>query len=331
MDRLIDTALLDGWIPIRLYWTGTQPVVDWCFLGRRRFDTPFFSQSVEECLGHPFNLLFRHQTPIEVLGEWSEARPGLPPSGFIFHMSRCGSTLITRMLAALSHSIVISEAPPIDSILRAQFQCAGVSDDRRVAWLRWMVSALAQPRHGEEQHFFVKFDAWNTVELPLIQRAFPDVPWIFVYRDPIEVLVSQFNHRGAHMIPGVIHPSLFGINGEALASMEPEEYCSKVLAAICRAALLHESTRGVLINYRQLPEAVWSSILGFFGLRCSEGEMETVKGTAKVHSKNSSLQFEGDSASKQRNATARVRESASRWLYPIYQQLETKRLEPGAH
>ena len=56
---------------------------------------------------------------IDVLLEWQEQSPGLPPSGFIFHMSRCGSTLAARMLAASPRNIVLSEADPIDYVLRA--------------------------------------------------------------------------------------------------------------------------------------------------------------------------------------------------------------------
>ena len=85
---------LDGWIPIRLYWQEGKPIVDWCYLGERRFTDPFFSQTVEDCLRRPFNLLFRHQTPIEVLGKWHEFRPGLTPNGFIFHLIVFSSRLL---------------------------------------------------------------------------------------------------------------------------------------------------------------------------------------------------------------------------------------------
>ena len=50
--------------------------------------------------------------------------------------------------------------------------------------------------------YFVKFDSWNTLDLALIRRAFPDVPWIFLYRDPVEVIVSHMRQRGSQMIPG---------------------------------------------------------------------------------------------------------------------------------
>ena len=331
MDTLIDRTQFEGWIPIRLYWREGQPMVDWCHLGKQRFEESFFDQTIERCLCNPFNLLFRQQTPIGVLGQWHEARPGLEPTGFIFHMSRSGSTLISQLLAALPGNIVISEAPPIDATMRAHSTSAEVTDEQRITWLRWMISALSQQRLGEEQHFFVKFDAWHILELPLIRRAFPDVPWLFAYRDPVEVLVSQLDHRGAHMVPGVVAPRLFDIDPNTAWTIQPEEYCARVLAALCRAALQHHGSGGLLINYKQLPEIVWTSISEFFGVNYSEAEMDTMKASTKRHSKDPSVAFQDDSAEKRRKATERLREAATKWLDPVYEKLEAARLEgPGS-
>ena len=63
-----------------------------------------------------------------------------------------------------------------------------------------MVSALAQPRRGE-QALFVKLDSWHTLALPLFRRAFPSVPWVFLYRDPVEVPVSQLEAAGIQTDP----------------------------------------------------------------------------------------------------------------------------------
>lgn len=326
MDRLTDASRLNGWIPSRVSWRQGRALVDWCYLGRKHFKDSFFDQTLDECMGLPFNLLFGQQTPIEVLGQLHELRPGLKPKGFIFHLSRSGSTLVSQMLAALPANIVISEARPIDSVLRAYCHDSSISAGQRMEWLRWMISALAQPRRGGEQNFFVKFDAWNIFELSQIELAFPEVPWIFVYRDPIEVLVSQMNHRGAHMIPGVINPQLFGIELNLLAQIEPEEYCARVLGAICETALELSAKGGLLINYQQLPDAVLSSISEFFGVRWTEAESETMKRATRHHSKSPEVVYQSDSVQKRTKASEQLREAAQRWVYPVYGKLEAKRL-----
>jgi len=97
----MNAAHLAGWVPVQVNWQREGPVVDWCYLGARRFTEPFFEQTIHDCMRQPFNLLFRHQTSIEMLAELREIKPGLEPSGFIFHMWPSGSTLISQMLAAL--------------------------------------------------------------------------------------------------------------------------------------------------------------------------------------------------------------------------------------
>jgi len=327
MDTITDIATLEGWIPIQLYAKAREPQVDWAYLGKRQFREPFFSETVEDSLRLPFNLLFRHQTSIEVLRRLYEEQPGISPAGFIFHMSRCGSTLVSQMLASVPGNIVISEASPIDSVLRGDWGHE-LTNDGRVELLRWMVSALAQPRMGNERRFFVKFDAWNILHLPLIRQAFPDTPWIFLYRDPIEVLVSQSGRLGAHMIPTVIPPDLFGIDFQTLNSLSPQDYCSRVLAATCEAALRHSPSGGRLINYAQLPEVVWLSVLDFFGVKLTEDDLATMKAAVKFDSKNPLTVFNDDRPRKRDQATESLRAAADRWLYPIYEQLEAARLAP---
>ncbi|CAN0367157.1 unnamed protein product, partial [Ectocarpus sp. 13 AM-2016] len=41
-----------------------------------------------------------------------EGRAPLPPKGFIYHETRCGSTLVANMLATLAPSRVFSESKP---------------------------------------------------------------------------------------------------------------------------------------------------------------------------------------------------------------------------
>ena len=324
---IVNAHQLTGWIPIRVYWKERRPLVDWCWLGARRFTEPFFDHTIDACLRLPFSNLVRPQTPIELLRERHAIKPGLEPRGFIFHMSRCGSTLVSQMLAALSNNVVISEAGSIDSVLRSKFRQPPLTDEQRADWLRWMVSALAQRRGGDEEHLFIKFDSWGVLDFPLIRRVFPGVPWIFLYRNPIEVLVSQLGRRGAHMVPGGIEPELFGMSLDEVFKMLPEEYCARVLARICEAALQHhQSCAGLMINYDQLPEAAWTQVADFFGVELSEGDVEAFRRVAKRDAKNPSVGFESDSQAKQNKAADAVREASARWLEPVHEQLEAARL-----
>ncbi len=171
--------------------------VDWCWFGERKLVQPFFRDAVDEALRLPFNQAFRRETPLAVLSEWRT--PAVAPTAFIYHASRCGSTLLSQMLAQLDDHIVISEPPALDSLLRSELE----SEERRAA-LRGLLAAYGQRRHGDERALVIKLDAWNIGELALLRECFPETPWLFVYRDPLEIAVSHWRRAGMHMVPGMI-------------------------------------------------------------------------------------------------------------------------------
>ena len=305
-------------------------MVDWGHLGAQRFTEPFFAQTINSCVRHPADLLFRHQTQLDDLGDIAARQPGVQPTGFIFHMSRCGSTLLTQMLAAAPANIVLSEAGPIDEILRGHFLNPGVTDELRVQWLRWLVSVLACRRQPAEKNVFIKFDSWHVMFLPLIQRAFPGVPWIFLYREPLEVMASANNQLGGQMIPGVLQPALFGWDAAEVGRMQLFEYVARVLAKLCEAA--HTQARagnGKLVNYRQLPTSIWPALMDYWQVEFPANETAQMLGAAQLNAKNPFLPFEPDSQAKRDSASPELRALTQRWLDGVYQQLEAQRQATG--
>lgn len=318
---------LRGWMPVRLFWQGREPLVEWARLGEVRLQDPFFEQTLGFVMGHPFNQLFRRRTQMNMLSELAATSPGLPPRGLIFHMSRCGSTLVSQMLAALSCNMVLSEAPPIDSVLRAQVHHSQVTDEERVRWLRWMVGALGQKRHDDERHLFIKFDSWHILSLPLIERAFPGVPWIFLYREPLEVMASHLRSRGGQMLPGFLRPADVGLDAESISRLSLDEYAARVLAKFCEAALNYMQVgRGRLVNYNQLPDIFFDSLLGHFGVSYEPDEIERMRRATAFDAKRPRMRFKSDAAEKQREITAEARQFAERWMSPVYAELESARM-----
>ena len=305
---------------------GRGPVVDWCHTAGVAFTDPCFDQTVEACFRNPFRLLFRRETGIEEVGRFVADHPGLAPAGFVFHMSRCGSTLVSQMLAAVPAHLVLAEAGPFDTVLRAHH----VAVDERAAWLRWMVGALGQRRDDRQKRLFVKFDAWSAIDLPLVRLAFPDVPWMFLYRDPVEVLVSHVGRAGAHMIPGALDPGPAGRTPDGAARHSLGDYGARALARICEAALeLRDDPMATFVEYGQLPNFVVSDLKNVWSLPLGPAESELMLAAAGRDAKNPVLVYEDDRARKQAMATPEVRAAAERWLAPLYERLEDVRT--GAH
>jgi hypothetical protein len=320
---------MTGWVPIRLAGftelKGAGIQVEWCWLGRDRFLHPFFDLTIEHAQRLPFNALFTHRTSIDKLTAWHAASPGIPPTGFIFHMSRCGSTLVSRMLASLPENVVISEAGPVDYLARA----VAIPEETRSAWLRAMVSALGQKRAGNETRYFIKFDSVTTDALAFIRRTFPVVPWIFLYRDPEEVLASQLSDPGAAMSPGIVRgPAVLDRPWNETLSMSLEEYAARVIGTLCRSACVAADHGGLLVNYTQLPEAVWKDIADHFRIHFSAAEIETMQNVAEFHAKHPRAKFTPDGEFKRLGISSAAREAAARWIQPHFETLEKLRLRP---
>lgn len=303
---------LSCWTPIRVTWDGPAPAVDWCHTEGVIFGEPFFAETVDRCLRHPFRLLFRHRTDLDALCRAVDDQPGLPPCGFVFHMSRCGSTLLAQSLATVPCHAVASEPAPLEAVLRAG------GEGPPVRWLRGMVGALGQARHAEQRRFFVKFDAWSILDLGVVRRAFPDVPWVFLYRDPVEVLVSHDRRPGAHVIPGLLDGRRLGLD----PALPRTEYAARVLARLCEAALAHrDDPLATFVDYEDLPRFVTHDLPRTWSLDLSGDDLARMAGATLRNAKNPILAFEDDRASKQAAATEEIRDAAARWLRPLYDRL----------
>jgi hypothetical protein len=313
-------AEIFGWVPAHAYWENGTFVVDWVYLGDKRYDEPFFEDTIRICRRKPFNRLFARRTSIDALAGEAGPHRSLAPSGFVFHMSRCGSTLVANMLAALEGSVVIREARPLDAILRAHLTEPKLPPDEQANWLRRMVAALGPIRRGDEKRLFIKFDSWNALALPLVRRTFPAVPWIFLYRNPVEVLVSHMRQSGEQTVPGELGRTLFGL-AAAAPPLPREEYAARVLGRICESAAEHRDA-GLLVNYRELGKGLPARLLRHFGIEPSHSEQAAMAALSAAHAKNSHLPFAPDGAEKRTAATAAERAAAETWIGPAYRTLE---------
>ncbi len=316
----------DGWLPVHAYDWKSRLMLDCCWMGRRRLTEPFFDHTVQASLELPFNQLFRRQLEISDLVEIESRRPALHLDGLIFHLSRCGSTLIAQMLAALPWTVVACEPSVVDGVIRHRHCQSDASEQTLVTWLKALLGCLARPRSGGERAHFVKLDPWHTVHLSLFQKAFPKTPCIFVYRDPVEVLVSVGREPGGRLIPGVIDPGLLDLDiGEAMA-LTGADYHARVLRLMCRAAL--ENFRpgtDLLVNHNQLPGWVDSVLCPELGIDMSDQDRREMENRSLFRAKFGDHIHVDDSDQKRASATKDVDRAAERWLAESYARLESLR------
>jgi len=216
----------------------------------------------------------------------------------------------------------VSEAPPLDWVLQYAHNATDQPIAQRLGLIRAMVAVLGRrARYGHG--FVIKLDSWQTVALPLLAQAFPETPWIFLYRDPLEIMASQFRMRGFQTVRGGIGQSVFGITEDGLSE---EAYCACVLERTCAPILAApDRARGLLINYTELPDAVEAAILPHFGIALDASARPALAAAAGRDAKAPRTSFAPDSAQKQREASEPVRAAVARYLAEPYRRLEMLR------
>jgi len=321
---------LKGWLPVDAVVIDGRPGLWWMEMADVSLDEPFFQQTVDRAKTKNRGELF---TEFDVLLQLEKVLESVPPTGFIFHSSRCGSTLVANACRAIANSIVLSEANAIDKLIARFFTDAnegGVKESLYSIFLRGVVHALGQRRSGNEQHLFIKFACTSFAQIERITRIWPHVPWLFLYRDPVETIVSNANHQPSWLLDDDwrVLASITGVSTNEVAAMSLEERCARSIGSFYSRAVALANDKSMLLNYNQLSVPVISSVLEFFNVSPSTQELEAIARTSGVYSKEVSRTrpFEDDAGAKQKLASDLVREMAARWANEPYQLLEQKRL-----
>ena len=316
---------LKGWLPVDAVVVEGRPGLLWMEMSGVSLAEPFFQQTVERAKNR--DQLF---TEFDALLQLERSFDSVEPTGFIFHSSRCGSTLVANACRAISGSIVLSEANAIDKLI-ARFitDSDGIKESLYSVFLRATVRALGQRRNGDEQHLIVKFACCSFAQFERISRIWPRVPWIFLYRDPIETIVSNL----ADVPPWLkdndrrVLASITGVSTNAVAEMSLEELCARTIGSLYTKAHSLANDNCLLLNYNQLSVPVISSVLSYFKVSPAAEELDTIARAGNMYSKDGTRTFVADTYAKQKLASDRVREAAAAWAIEPYRQLEQKRLE----
>ncbi len=318
-------VVADGWPSPGWLLTAAVPTDDsyefgWSWTGTAKTDQPFFEDSVRHANFFPFNRAFRTRPSLETLIAGHNAADTVPLSGLIFHMSRCGSTLLGRMLGAMPSNLVVSEPAPLDTIIQWA-ETSPAPYDEKLEVIRAMVAALGRKRDPNWQRFFVKLDAWHILSHQLLRDAFPDVPWVFLHRDPVEVMMSHAAMPGMQAVPGLLPEALVKI--ERGHEMPQSEYTATLLARLCEAAIEHlKGGGGMIIDYADLLSAAQDAIPRHFGFHPDSDELATMETASKSDAKAPSITFAADSQSKQAMASVELRALATRTMGDLRKQLK---------
>lgn len=287
----------------RVLWAdlGEHPFREWQFL----FTVKHLAET--GAIGEAFN------TPFDILKDDRVVNGGIAPSGFVFHISRCGSTLFAKALARSPSHVVITQGGPLQrgfwATLTDDWRKPLDATPKALQMFRNLVLAMTRPRRPEQMVSFVKFISWNVLYADFVAAAFPDVPSLFLYRDPVEVIASVMNETTA-----VLHAKgtreaefLTGESEEKTIQMNDMEYLAACYAHYFDVVAESSITRLSWLNYPDLKADRFADIVGRgFGFAPNDAVLDDMVAQFQFHSKDDTdtEKFKADSDEKRQALSA---------------------------
>ena len=250
VQLIADSEIGPDWAPVNFvhrHDDGGDPIIvlckiDWAAYNRDPIQAPMYGKIVahngcmrQSAVQKP-RLRVRASQLRRVHAALGDADAPLPPSGFVFHESRCGSTATTNMLGAVPGALVIAEAAPLHAVLAT---CEDMGSAAQMELLALLIAQWGRAR-GARRLFF-KFDllafavsgAVGEHSLPAtMHKLFPAVPWIYLFRESVAVMAS---HVGGKMSRG--YRMRGKLHGHTICQKRQRGRGAQVLATLARAGV----------------------------------------------------------------------------------------------
>lgn len=300
----------------------------WMDIGDTRLVESYFFRSTQkfmEQMAEPF----RFSTNLDVLDNDGLMTEGCYPTGFIYHMGRSGSTLLSKALSRVPANLVISEAPPhffIWPLLQGSWQTTIPTNDRNIRRFRNLTLAMGRTRRDEYSAHYVKFTTYNILFIDFIRSAFPDVPALFLYRHPGEVMVAMVRESPgwSHLKNSDFGAAVSGCTINEVQNLSMPAFYAKCLARFMSAPL-QASTEGLsLANYRLLRRDALAQFLVALHYQAESKDLLLMQEQFDYYSKDDAGQqrFVPDSTEKRREITPEIDALVRSALIEPYRKLE---------
>jgi len=276
-----------GWVPVKLFTKDEQLQCRWLYVGDKNFSEPFFDETISACRMLPENgfLHAKINTGIQKLTDKVKEAKTLEPTAFIFHISRCGSTLLSQMLGIQPSNIVLSEVPFFDDLLRygKKHHCM----TEILPQLKAAIGLYGVKRKEIHQHLFIKTDSWHIHFYKELRTLYPTVPFFLLYRKPGEVLRSQQKKRGMQSLPDIVEPEIFGFEKNIVNITDLDNYMSRVLESYFLAfdEIMQKDKLAFALNYHDGAMQMIETIASVTGTHINETEKAAMQQRAAFHAK----------------------------------------------
>lgn len=309
---------------------------------------------------HQQNAQTQTQPPEEGEGEEEQQQKRQLPkvldlAGVAFHESRCGSTLVANTLIAmdpLHHRVYSESAPPIFALAHL---CENKDNCPKAAQvLRDVIYMMSRSNDDNEERVFFKIQSIGSWYIQTFRTAFPQTPWVYVYRDPVQVMMSHLDipsKRNANCVKykkrGRLSPNspILTIADRYLAakkankkihstatisSVTTDEFCAFHLASFTETALAQirdSKGMGNAINYNALPKVMYTTVLpNLWNVPIDAEKISNIEAISSKYSKGmheeKQKEWKDDGKKKEDRATPAIKKAAEEIMGPSYDGLE---------
>lgn len=290
-------------LPAKVIWQGVRPLVEVKRVLPEHLTLPFWDDIVGQGEVVGFQSLDSCPVPSErVL------------SGGIFHTYRCGSTLLCRQLSALPGTFALAEPNCVSQLITGAEQDTALLRAR----LLKLFGLVRQGLGARGERLVIKWLGHLADRSAEIAAALPEIPMLFLHRDPVEVLASIERRPLGNMQGVPQHQRVPDAAGDARS--QGLQKVAAMLAGMCRAvAKTGEIAR---LDYTDLNEPTMVLLLNYFGLTADEAGLSAMRAAGTWYSKAAAgaLAFSADSTAKQTESSALARDLARAIVAPALRE-----------
>lgn len=256
--------------PLRFYELGSDSILEW--------HEPGADSAVRE-----FRLLRTLQHRID-------AGPMLPPALFVFHCGRCGSTLLGRLLEVDIANRVCLEPNALLQFFELNEHRLD-SPSARTDFQTLVHSYGLAPGAGERR-LMIKFSSTNVRHLEFVRACFPEVPFVYLLREPAAVIASNLRNTPLFLeVAGRAKLArAFGGTERPLGDYSLAEWCGWYVDRNLRWARHHAHFFQQVIDYRDCRDR-YRTVLNAFSPAPKEMTDPAIAAVFSRHSKRREEKF----------------------------------------
>jgi hypothetical protein len=291
----MDHNPLNNWYPVKLYQEADELKCQWKYFKGIEFTDPFFNDTILRAGSLEINYnQYKPISDLSILTEWADNMNAVEPTLFIFHVSRCGSTLLTQSLGLNDQHIVLSEVPFIDDILKQLTIDEWLINTEYKAILKAAINLYGRRFKVEQEKLFIKTDSWHLYYLPLFRLLYPSTPVLLLFRIPEEVLHSQQKKRGMHAVPGLIANNVLKITNNISGIVNFDRHLVTVLESYFKSMIkiAQNDKLSCLVNYNEGIEQIIIQIAELIGADFDQNYRNLINERSRYNAKFPDQPFE---------------------------------------